>query len=231
MEKRYLYEMHQHTEICSKCGRANPEELVHALKEDGFAGVVITNHFYHGNTGVDRGLCWADFVKVYEQSYLAAKAEGDKIGVDVLFGMEEHVGNSKEVLIYGVHPQFFYDHPELRSCDLKMIYDLVHAAGGLVVQAHPFRARGYIKNPKLRLDPKLLDGIEVHNACNKPGENEEALALAKEHGLIIVSGSDSHSSAFEDRFGISCEHRITTEEELVSVLKSGDYRPVYKTIV
>lgn len=223
--------MHQHTEICSKCGRANPAELVHAIKDSGFDGVVITNHFYHGNTGVDRGLAWADFVKVYEQSYLDAKAEGDRIGIDVLFGMEEHVGNSKEVLIYGVHPQFFYDHPELRACDLKMIHDLVHAAGGLVVQAHPFRARGYIKDPLLRLDPSLLDGIEVHNACNKPGENEAALELAESNGLICVAGSDAHGCGFEDRFGIASPCRIKTEEELVKVLRSGDYGLIYKTIV
>ena len=52
----YLYEMHQHTVRCSACGRGDPEKTVYALKEDGFAGMVITNHFLHGNTGIDRDL-------------------------------------------------------------------------------------------------------------------------------------------------------------------------------
>lgn len=231
MKNRFLYELHQHTEICSKCGKADPLELPYAVKEDGFDGVVITNHFYHGNTGVDRGLKWADFVKVYEQSYLDAKSVGDKIGIDVLFGMEEHIGNNREVLIYGVHPQFFYDHPELRGCDLKMVYELVHEAGGLVFQAHPFRSRSYIADPFSKLPPCYLDGVEVHNACNKPGENEAALAFAKENGLLICAGSDAHGARFSERFGIACPHRITSEEELVQVLSNGEYELIYKEII
>ena len=58
--------MHTHTSPCSKCGSMMPQELINALHCGGYQGCVITNHFYHGNCGVDRSLPWNEFVKKYE---------------------------------------------------------------------------------------------------------------------------------------------------------------------
>ena len=52
----YRYEMHLHTAPCSLCAVATMEEMVAACREKGYAGFVVTNHFYHGNTGIDRSL-------------------------------------------------------------------------------------------------------------------------------------------------------------------------------
>ena len=53
---KYKYQLHTHTSPCSKCGAMSPEELARALYEGGYAGAVLTNHFYGGNSGIDRTL-------------------------------------------------------------------------------------------------------------------------------------------------------------------------------
>lgn len=219
----YIYEMHQHTAECSACAAADPKKTVRALKKAGFAGMVMTDHFYHGNTGIRHRLHWEDFVHAFEKAYLTAKAEGDRLDFDVLFGLEEGVGGGKEVLLYGITPAFLYDHPELRTADLEQLSALVHEAGGLVVQAHPFRVRDYIRRPWEELPSQFLDGIETHNAYNSDLENLRAEALAEREGLLAVAGSDAHFEVVPKRYGIACEHRIRTEQELADTLQSGEY--------
>ena len=219
----YLYEMHCHTLPCSGCGGIQPEDLVRGMKEIGYAGMVLTDHFYHGNTGIRRNMPWADFVAAYEESYLRAKAVGDALDFDVLFGIEEGVGYGKEVLLYGITPQVLYDHPEIRDCDLATLSAIVHEAGGLVYQAHPFRVRDYIAKPWEPLPMEHLDGIEQYNACNPPLDNLRAVQYAKETGLPTIAGSDRHYMGHCASFGILSPTRIRTEQELVQVLTEERY--------
>jgi histidinol phosphatase-like PHP family hydrolase len=72
--------MHQHTALASACANETPEDVVRGLKEKGFAGVVITDHFYHGNTAVRRHQAWEDFVRPYEIAYERAKKSRTKTG-------------------------------------------------------------------------------------------------------------------------------------------------------
>ena len=219
----YIYELHQHTSAASACAHETPEEVVRGLKKAGFSGVVLTDHFYHGNTAVRRHQAWEDFVRPYEQAYEQAKKVGEKLDFDVLFGIEEGVGGGKEVLIYGITPAFLYAHPELRDMGLSELSALVREAGGLVVQAHPFRVRDYIRAPWEELPAEYLDGVEIHNACNDDLSNMRAEALAEKYGLIEVAGSDAHTPSSRARAGIACEKRIRTEYELVEVLREGEY--------
>ena len=43
----------------------------------------------HGNTAIRRNMPWEDFVAAYEDGWRRAKAVGDQIGIDILFGIEE----------------------------------------------------------------------------------------------------------------------------------------------
>lgn len=224
----YLYEMHQHTAGCSACGLIQPEELIPLLKQQGFAGTVLTNHFFYGNTGIRRQMPWEDFVRPYEETWLRAKEIGDRYDFDVLFGLEEGVGGGKEVLLYGITPSFLYDHPAFRDRyatieeHLKAVSDMVHTAGGLVYQAHPFRVRDYIARPWEPLPPGYLDGVEAYNAGNSPLENARAEQYALENDLPCIAGTDSHE-ANTHRYGIATEHRLRTGEALVEALQNGDY--------
>lgn len=219
----YIYEMHQHTAHCSGCGRDTPEKLIPALKRDGIAGVVLTNHFYHGNTGIDRSLPWEEFCKPYKEDYELAVRLGDELGVQVFFGIEEGIGKGKEVLIYGLTPEFIFNNPQLVNCSLAELYEAVHKAGGLVIQAHPFRARDYIEEPNEIINPDYLDGYEIFNRCNQPSENERAKEHFANTGKIQTAGSDSHVADFENRCGIASKRRIKDEKDLTQILLSGKY--------
>ena len=219
----YIYEMHQHTAVASACAYETPEEVVRGLKKKGFSGVVLTDHFYHGNTAVRRHQAWEDFVRPYEEAYERACREAEKWDFDVLFGIEEGVGGGKEVLVYGITPAFLYEHPELRDARLPEWSALVRAAGGLLVQAHPFRVRDYIPAPWEELPTEHLDGVEVHNACNDDLSNTRAQILAEKHDLLAIAGSDAHTTSSLGRAGIVCETRIRTERELATILRDGAY--------
>ena len=46
----YKYEMHLHSSLTSKCATSDSVEYVKRAVETGFAGMVLTNHFYRGNS-------------------------------------------------------------------------------------------------------------------------------------------------------------------------------------
>lgn len=218
----FRYEMHAHSSPCSG-GGADIEEHIRALIEKGYAGMVITNHFIKGDTRIDRVLPWEAFVAAYREDYERGKRLADALDFDLLFGIEEHVGKGREVLIYGIEPSLLEQNPVLRTGRIEDYIRLVHEAGGMLFQAHPYRERYYIEEPGPLDELAALDGIEVYNAANKPEENEVAAALANAMGLRCIAGSDGHSTQSVGRAGILCKERIRTNAQLIRVLKDGAY--------
>ncbi len=220
----YKYQMHAHTSPCSKCARMTIEELVESLHDGGYQGCVITNHFTHGYCGLDRSLPWEAFVREFEQDYLRGLVAAEKLDIDLLFGIEEGVGGGLEILCYGITPQMLYDHPELVDGNAETWYRVFHAYGAVVIQAHPFRDRDYIRDPHV-LPNTVIDGIEVFNYSNVPADNERARLAAEEHPeWILVSGADTHWFDRNCVSGIETDTRIRNEKELAELLKSGKYR-------
>ncbi len=219
----YKYQLHTHTTPTSKCSHMTPAELALALHNAGYAGCVVTNHFMHGNTGIGRDLPWEEFVAAYERDYLECKREGEKYGLDVIFGIEEGIGGPYEVLCYGVTPEMLYAHPELAEYSAEVWYRVMHSLGVLVIQAHPYRVVTGVPDPHpISLD--LLDGIEVYNHGNRPEYNENARRFAEGHGeLILTSGADTHTPDTVGFGGILTRERITDGDMLRRVLLSGDY--------
>ena len=225
MSSTYKYQMHIHTTPCSQCGGLTPESLCQALLENGYQGGVITDHFYHGNSGIDRSECtsWAQFVSAYEETYLACKKEAEKYGLDIIFSIEESVVPGLEILCYGVTPKILYDNPQLIKQDLYEWVRVMRENGVVVVQAHPFREADYIPNPGA-LPYECLDGVEVFNRGNStPEMNQKALDFALEHDLIQTSSADAHWPNHIPYGGITTNRRITNEAELAALLKSGEY--------
>ncbi len=222
----YKYELHLHTSGCSKCGISTVEEMVTAAKEKGYQGIVITDHFYRGNTSIDRHLPWEEFVSAYEQNWLKGKAFGDKLGVDVIFGIEEVYNRDiKEVLIYGITPDELKAETDFRHYNLEQIYDFVDSHGGFLSHAHPFRDRPYIKNTDQEPNPNALHGVEVFNVSDADERNKMALEYAEKYGLKPLSGGDVHKC--DSRLGtsgIAVENRIHDTKELSRVLRSGEYK-------
>ena len=222
MNKMYKYEMHAHTCPCSG-GGGEMEEHIDALIERGFAGMVITNHFYRGDNRIDKDLPWEEFVAPYEEDYERGKRYAQSRDFDLLFGIEEHICGGREVLIYGIDPDFLRGTPSFKTAGLCEYAEAVHGAGGVIFQAHPYRERPYIAVAEPFAEQELLDGIEAFNGGNRPQENEKAEAFAKERGLRVIGGSDGHKSFSVGYGGIVSKIRIRDGETLVKVLKSGEY--------
>lgn len=222
--KTYKYQLHTHTSPTSRCGAMTPEELAQSLHANGFAGAVLTNHFYYGNSGIDRSIGWNAFVREYEKDYIACKVAAEKYDLDIIFGIEEHIGEGREILLYGITPELLYNHPELMGAGIDTWQNIVRGAGALVIQAHPFRDRAYI-TAQYPLDLTLIDGIEVYNYGNSAHCNDMAEEFAKEHPeIILTSGADTHSASTVFHGGIECTERIKDGKALVEVLKNGNYK-------
>ncbi len=220
----YRYETHCHCSQCSLCGGSTSQEMVQSYYDAGYAGLVLTDHFIWGNTSVSRDLPWNERMNAYYGAYLEAKEYAKNLDFDVIFGIEHAYGDGKEMLIYGVDLDFLLKYPNMPSMSIDEVAEAVHSYGGLVIQAHPYRDRGYINmDVGPRID--LVDGFEVYNTCNGPGENEKAMEIAKENGLIFTSGSDNHASnsGLAGSAGIALPYRIKDEKELVSALKNNDH--------
>ncbi|MCR5477405.1 MAG: PHP domain-containing protein [Lachnospiraceae bacterium] len=196
----FAYETHLHTSEASACARSTGAEMARACKEAGYTGIFVTDHFVGGNTAVDRSLPWTEWVERFCLGYEHAKAEGDRIGLQVFFGFESGY-HATEFLIYGLSKEWLLTHPEIRDCTIEEQYGLVHEGGGMVIHAHPFREEGYI--PAIRLFPDYEDGAETVNAThvctlskshNNPVFDDQAKVYARAHNFPVTAGSDVHST-------------------------------------
>ncbi|MCR4584536.1 MAG: hypothetical protein K5686_02325 [Lachnospiraceae bacterium] len=208
----YLYETHLHTVEGSACGVTPGREYPEIFKERGYDGIFITDHFFHGNTRPSRELPWPDYVDAYMKGYEEAKKAGDEIGFKVFFGIEENF-EGDEYLLYGVDRAFLLAHPEIPHWSREEMIKAVHAAGGAVMQAHPFRDRDYIK--KIHLYPEDIEGIEGINTANTANDNLAALCYALHHSLMIQAGSDTHfkMSIGDGNGGIMYDKPIESEAD------------------
>lgn len=222
---QYLYETHCHCSQCSRCASSTSREMVAAYQQAGYAGLVLTDHFIFGNTAVDSSLPWLERMQRYYDAYLDAKDAGDALDFDVIFGIEHAYGDGKEVLVYGIGLDFLLENPDIPTISLDELVRRIHAAGGVVIQAHPYRNRSYI-NMAVAPRADLVDGIEVYNACNKPGEDRQALVLSRQKDFILTSGGDIHS-AQDPRIGaagIVLPYRVHNEAEFAAALKRREHQ-------
>ncbi len=212
----FLYETHMHTCLASKCGRSTGKEHARYYKSIGFAGIIMTDHFFGGNTAVDRELPWEERIDLFWSGYEDAKEEGDRIGLDVFFGLEQGF-HGDEYLIYGLTKEYMKAHPEMEHWTRQQQLDEVHRAGGCVIQAHPFRMRGYME--KIRLGLRYCDGIEAANAGNEPLDDARAIRYGREFGLVMTAGSDNHCSRPETPiYGVKLEKRLTNIGDYVNII-------------
>ena len=211
----FLYETHMHTCLGSACGRATGKEQARVYKDAGYTGIIITDHFFGGNTAVSRELPWEERIDLFWRGYEEAKEEGDRIGLDVFFGLEQNI-HFDEYLIYGLTKEYMKAHPEMEHWDRHRQLEEVHKAGGCVIQAHPFRMRSYMD--RVRLGLHYCDGIEVANAGNDPMDDARAWLYAQEFGLLTTAGSDNHCGANWPLYGVMLDKRLTSIADYVTMV-------------
>ena len=216
----YLFDVHTHTSEVSPCGVFTAEETVDAYCALGYDGICITDHFNAHTLDRLGKSSWEETVEAFASGYRRAEAAGRRKGLVVLFGAEMKVSDYEcnEYLVYGLTPEVLAAHPYLYDRTLAELSALVHANGGMIFQAHPFRFGMVVTNPD------YVDGIEVFNG--HPGHNSNndiAEVWAEKYGKIKTSGTDHHDPEHQPRGGILTDFPITSEKQLIEVLRSGNY--------
>ena len=219
----YKTELHCHTSEFSGCSNTPGRDAAEKYIEHGYTTLVVTNHFFKGSHGYTdhKELCR----NFFEAAEIVRDAAGDRM--NVLTGMEvrfEELPN--DFLVFGMTEEMAADMPDMFDMGVARFHDAVKDKGVLVIQAHPFRFGQTVINPA------LVDGIEVFNGHPRWNSHNEVAriwaALWAEHycrdkRFILTSGTDHHDQWHMPDGGIETEKPITTNEELIAALKSGDY--------
>ena len=215
--KSYKYETHLHTSESSACATCSGVEQARIYKELGYDGIIITDHFFNGNSCVPRDLPWEERVERFALGFEHAQKEGKKIGITVFFGWEESF-HGTDFLVYGLDKKWLINHPDMLQLDIPEHYARIHADGGYFVHAHPFREADYIT--KTRLYPECEDAIEVINASHKdPMYNQKAAEYAKLHNKPVTSGSDAHH-VDAARGGMIFQHELKDIQDFIGSVNS-----------
>lgn len=215
----FIYETHMHTCQASACGKSPGKDYIQKYIDAGFSGIMITDHFFRGNCKIDRHLPWRQRIELFCRGYEDALEAGYKFNFPVFFGWEEYY-EGDEYLIYGVDKQWMLEHPEMEHWSRAEQYRQVHAAGGCVVQAHPFRERDYIQT--VHLSTRCVDAVEGVNSANSPEANALAVRYAKMLGLPITGGSDNHCAdtmQFDRLSGVVFETPLHTVHDYVQAIR------------
>lgn len=215
----YRYETHLHTKEVSACGHTPAKDYIKFYQDHGYDGIIFTDHFFNGNCGVSRKLPWEERIDAFCRGYELAKEEGDREGLLVLFGWEFNF-QGDEYLTYGLDKAWLKAHPEIMEDTREDYYHRIHQAGGLVVQAHPYRERNYLN--AVRLNPYFVDEVEYINIGNQPYMDDLVPEYAKKYGLPMTGGTDMHDiERGQTPSGIETEEKLTCIEDFVNLVRSG----------
>ena len=218
----YKYETHLHTAEASACASSIGKEYPQYYKDMGYSGIFVTDHFFNGHTCVAVNLTWEERVNEFCKGYEHAKEAGDRIGLSVYFGWEANF-DGDEFLIYGLDKQWLLEHPDILSWSRAKQYDMIHRAGGLVVQAHPFRERNYLD--AVRLNPDTCDAWEGYNAFNEPYQNHNTEIYCREHNIFMTAGSDIHKIGTlpaGGHYGMEFDHPLNSSKDYVDAVLNRD---------
>lgn len=224
----YRYETHLHTCQGSACGHVTGSEHVAFYKEKGYQGIMVTDHFFGSiSCIVPKSGSWKERIDFFCAGYEDAFIEGQRRGLDVFFGWEAWF-EGDEYLVYGLDKQWLLAHPEVENWTRAEQLREVHRYGGCVIQAHPFRKRGYI--PRVLLGLNYSDGVEIANAANQLYSDAYAEAYVRKYGLRTVAGTDNHGSEAQRvgvLMGVETDERLTSISDYVKLIRwGGALRPI-----
>ncbi|MBE7070031.1 MAG: hypothetical protein E7386_05975 [Ruminococcaceae bacterium] len=219
----FLYETHLHTCEASKCGEIHGEDYIPYMMQKGYSGMIVTDHFFNGNTCVPADLSWKERIDIYCSGYERALKAAEGKDFTVMFGVEFNF-DKDEYLLYGVDKKWLLDNEGIMQMTRQELFEAVHKAGGIMIQAHPFRERYYLSD--IKLAPSCVDGIEVYNAANSANMNALGFEYCKKLNLPMTAGSDIHFYRDNEMGGMLFDERIGSVGEFVQAVMSGKGIPV-----
>lgn len=200
-------DMHCHVKEGSVDSRVGIAEYIKILKQQGFQGMLVTDHdTYEGYRYWRENLQEDDELKDFV----------------VLKGIEYDTKDAGHILVImpeGVRLRLL----ELRGMRASTLIDLVHRNGGVLGPAHPCgekymsfaHTNCYYKTPELI---KRFDFIETFNACEPEKSNAGALKLAEKYNKVKVGGSDAHRPDCVGAAYTILPEPVTCETELISMI-------------
>ena len=220
----YIYETHLHTIEGSACSDTPAKDYIKHMQKIGYSGMIVTDHFFNGNSCINRELIWEDKVELYCKGYEHALEAAKDTDFQVFFGIEYNF-EGDEYLPYGVDKKWLLANPKIMEMTRSELHSAVNSAGGIMIQAHPHRERGYLNT--IHLAPNDVDGAEAYNAENPDWQNALGYQYSKSHNMLVSSGSDIHHLTQKHMGGMSFPYRLTSIHEYVKGFLQGDATPVF----
>ncbi len=209
----------------SRCAKQDIYSLADEYEAAGFNGFVLINHFNTDSIGnLFSGKPWEEIAKLTINTFEKLR-EYVKDKLQVAFAVEiAFEGVHNDYLVYGLTEELLYElvkfsgNAGILKLGLQKLHEFTSANNLLLVQAHPFRKNMIIVNPD------LVDGYEVFNGCTRHNSsNDIAFSWAKKYSKIMTSGSDHHWHDDIKNAGIITGTPITSQADVVKILRSGDY--------
>lgn len=220
-----ILDLHVHTTVGSRDSRLTPEVLREEARAlDAFDGFALTEHSARWTTD--------------ELQMLAGSAR-------VVVNAREVETEYGHITVIGVGDDL------LRGAgSVAALREIVDAAGGAMISAHPFR---YFPGPWSLLfpwsrawgagthentfDPEelaqhpvfaLVDAIETLNVGSTLDQNRWAFDVARVLGIPTVGGSDAHGSRFLGRHATRFPDDIDDEAGLIAAIHAGRCEAVWR---
>ncbi len=219
MNGAFKIETHLHTKESSACASGTGAEMVRAHRAAGYDAIIVTDHFFNGNTTVPSHLPWHQRVELFCAGYENALREAGNSGFKVFLGWE-YGYHGTEFLTYGLGKQYLADHPDILSWPLEAYLSRIRHDGGFISHAHPFREAPYIR--RTRLYPGLVDAVETYNASHADSLfDRRAAAYAKENHLLATTGSDTHHAGLLLEGGMTFSHPLETIRDFIQAVRDN----------
>ncbi len=209
-------ELHAHSAPVSVCSDYPYNKFVDAFTEDGFDGVVLTNHLKpeqldtYGSPKAAAEFYLEDYRKIKEYA-------GEKL--TVILGVEvRFCENNNDYLVYGVDEEDIETIYSYIDKGIDVFYKEFKKSSNLIIQAHPLRDRNVHANPA------SLDGIEAYNFHpHHNGQIAAAVKYAKDNNMIISGGVDFHHEYQRKLFSVRCKKVPKSSYEVANLIRSGDF--------
>ena len=136
----------------------------------------------------------------------------------------EFAEKGSHFLTYGLGVDWLCANEDCDKLSTNEYCDRVHASGGFIVQAHPFRTPG--KRDMIRLLPHKVDAVEIVNASRMSFENQMAALYAAQYSLCRFCGSDTHSTVIPRLAAIGMEMRAASAADILAAVIRGECAPI-----
>lgn len=204
------FDLHCHTKEGSIDARVGIEDYVKRLMQEGFDGMLITDH--NSYKGYRK---WMHIRHRIESSRPFTVLKG--IEYDTRDG-----GHFIAVLPEGISCRLL----ELRGLSAMQLEHLVHSLGGILGPAHPY-GTGFFAFMNTRIGKKrqhLLDKfdfIETFNSCTHPFSNHRAKQLAGRYHKPHFAGSDAHEAGLIGSAYTLIGQQIRNNDDFIRAVKAG----------